>query len=447
MRQVHIPHYRCIIFRDTYPQLEALISRSVELYKGAFPKAVYKASEKVWRFPSGAKIFFGYVEREQQKYKYQGKSYDVIMFDELTHFSYSVYEYLKSRCRPTGKTEGLKTRQYIRASANPDGKGMGWVKERFISPAPPMTTMVETVEVKFPDGHIEQMKRDRIFVPSSVFDNKELLEQNPNYLATLASLPEAERNALLYGSWDAFSGQVFRNWTNDPKHYKDRKWTHVIEPFDIPQSWKVVRGFDFGYAKPFSVGYYAVEPVTNKLYRICAWYGCNGTPNRGLEITPYEIAKGIRELEDNHPMLKGRKISGIADPSIWDESRGESVARMMERSPNYIMWSPADNTRIAGKMQCHYYLAFDEYGDTMFQVFNTNENRDFIRTIPMLVYSDKHPEDIDTDMEDHIYDEWRYVLMDRPIAPRADHKKEIPQDDPLNMFSENKGHTYSYINV
>lgn len=448
LRQVDIGHYRCIIFRDTYPQLEALISRSIELYKRAFPKAVYKASDKVWVFPSGAKIFFGYVERDSQRFNYQGKSYDCVFFDELTHFSYVVYEYLKSRCRPTGKSnDGRKTRQYVRATCNPDGKGMGWVKDRFVSPAPPLTTIIENVDVRFPDGHTETMQRDRVFVPATIFDNQELLDADPNYLATLAALPEAEKNALLYGSWDSFTGQVFTEWKNDPKHYKDKKWTHVIEPFDIPSHWKIVRGFDFGYAKPFSVGYYAIEPTTNKLYRITAWYGCNGTPNHGLELTPYEIAKGIREFEDSNEYLKGKKIRGIADPSIWDESRGESIARMMERHPNYIYWTPADNTRLAGKMQCHYYMAFDEFGDTMFQVFDNRENKDFIRTIPMLVYSDTHPEDIDTDMEDHIYDEWRYVLMYRPIAPRMNIKKDIPLDDPLDLFSEKQSSTYSYVNI
>ena len=134
LRQVHISHYRAIIFRDTFPQLEALISRSYELYKTAFPKAKYNASEKVWKFPSGAKIFFGYMQREQDKLNYQGKSYDFIAFDEVTHFSYDQYMYMFSRCRPTGSSK-QKTRQYVRATCNPEGRGMGWVKERFVTPA------------------------------------------------------------------------------------------------------------------------------------------------------------------------------------------------------------------------------------------------------------------------------------------------------------------------
>lgn len=439
LRQVHISNYRAIIFRDTFPQLEGLISRSMELYKPAFPQARYNASEKVWKFPNGAKIFFGYMQRDADKYNYQGKAYDFIGFDELTHFSYEQYQYMKSRNRAVGSG----TRVYIRATCNPDGKGMGWVKERFVTPAPPMTTMVEDVKVKTPDGKMVEMKRDRIFVPSTVFDNKALLANDPQYLAILASLPEAERNALLYGSWDSFTGQVFTEWTNDPEHYDDRKWTHVIKPFDIPSSWKIIRGFDFGFAKPFSVGWNAVDHH-GRIYRIAEWYGCNGTPNHGLELNPYEIAEGIREKEANDPLLKGRKISGVADPSIFDESRGESIARMMERSPNYIYWVGGDNTRLAGKMQYHYRLAFDEFGDPMFQVFNTC--RDFIRCIPLLIYSDRHPEDIDTDMEDHNYDEQRYIFMEMPIAPRTNVRQQIDLDDPLNQrVAVNPKYTYIHI--
>lgn len=439
LRQVHIPHYRAIIFRDTYPQLEALISRSMELYKPVFPKAKYNQSEKVWKFPSGAKIFFGYMQRDADKYNYQGKSYDVICFDELTHFTFEMYQYMKSRCRPTGKTKGMKTMQYIRCTCNPEGKGMGWVKERFVTPAKPKTRLYENVRVQTPDGSWKEMTRDRIFIPSTVFDNQELLDQDPNYLATLASLPEAERNALLYGSWDSFTGQVFTEWVNDPDHYQDKKWTHVIEPFFIPYEWKIMRSFDFGYAKPFSVGWTAVD-FNGRMYRIAEWYGCDGTPNHGLKINPNEIAKGIREMEENNELLKGRKIIDcVADPSIFDESRGESIAAMMERQ--YVFWEPGDNTRLAGKMQYHYRLAFDEFGDPMFQVFNTC--KDFIRCIPLLIYSDKHPEDIDTDMEDHNYDEMRYAFMEHPIAPRPNVKQKINLDDPLNQRT---GDTYRWNN-
>lgn len=126
-----------------------------------------------------------------------------------------------------------------------------------------------------------------------------------------------------------------------------------------PDDWLIYRGFDFGYAKPFSVGWHAVDHE-GCIYRIKELYGCTGTPNTGIKIEPSEIARQIHEVEDADPNLRGRKIIGIADPSIFDESRGESVAAIMERCRIY--WSPGDNTRIAGKMQYHYRLAFDANG-------------------------------------------------------------------------------------
>lgn len=426
LRQVRIPHYRGIIFRKTYPQLSDLIDRSQELYKQAFPGAVYNSTAHCWTFPSGAKIFFGNMPRDEDRFNYQGKHYDFVAFDELTQFTWIQYSYLMSRNRPNGPG----TRVYMRSTANPGGIGHGWVKDRFVTAAVPMTTVWENYEVRKPDGTTVVMKRDRIFVPSTVFDNQALLDNDPNYLANLAMLPEAEKNALLYGSWDSFDGQVFLEWRNDPEHYDDQRWTHVIHPFPIPAHWRIYRGFDFGYAKPFSVGWYAADH-DGRLYRIKEYYGCAGTPNTGIKLNPAEIAAEIKRIENEDQNLKGRTIIGIADPSIFDESRGESIAAMMERSPNFVYWSGGDNTRIAGKMQFHYRLAFDTEGIPMFQVFHTCKH--FIRTIPALVYDDKHVEDINTDQEDHIYDECRYVLMENPISPRKHEEPKPVLDDPLDL--------------
>lgn len=426
LRQVRIPHYRGIIFRKTYPQLSDLIDRSQELYKQAFPGAVYNSTAHCWTFPSGAKIFFGNMPRDEDRFNYQGKHYDFVAFDELTQFTWIQYSYLMSRNRPNGPG----TRVYMRSTANPGGIGHGWVKDRFVTAAVPMTTVWENYEVRKPDGTTVVMKRDRIFVPSTVFDNQALLDNDPNYLANLAMLPEAEKNALLYGSWVSFDGQVFLEWRNDPEHYDDQRWTHVIHPFPIPAHWRIYRGFDFGYAKPFSVGWYAADH-DGRLYRIKEYYGCAGTPNTGIKLNPAEIAAEIKRIENEDQNLKGRTIIGIADPSIFDESRGESIAAMMERSPNFVYWSGGDNTRIAGKMQFHYRLAFDTEGIPMFQVFHTCKH--FIRTIPALVYDDKHVEDINTDQEDHIYDECRYVLMENPISPRKHEEPKPVLDDPLDL--------------
>lgn len=425
LRQVHIPHYRALLLRKTYPQLSELIDRSRTLYQGAFPKAKYNGTEHCWTFPSGAKIYFGSMQHVKDRVNYQGKRYDFIAFDELTHFTYEEYSYMFSRNRPSGPG----TRVYIRAATNPGGIGHGWVKERFITPAPPMTPIRSKLRVMGPEGPVD-MVRERIFVPSTVFDNEELLQNDPNYLANLAMLPEAEKNALLYGSWDSFDGQVFMEWRNDPAHYDDHRYTHVIRPFPIPRHWRIYRGFDFGYARPFAVGWFAADE-DGRLYHIKEYYGTAGTPNVGVKLNPAEIAAEIRRQEEEDENLRGRSIIGVADPSIFDESRGESVAHMMERAPNFVYFGPGDNTRIAGKMQYHYRLAMDEEGLPMLQVFDTCKH--FIRTLPSLVYDERKVEDINTEQEDHIYDMCRYVLMENPISPRQAAPLPAPGDDPLDL--------------
>ena len=440
LRQVHIPHYRAIIFRKTYPQLSELIDRSRAIYSAAFPRARYNQTEHCWTFPSGAKIYFGSMQYTKDRINYQGKRYDFIAFDELTHFTWDEYSYMFSRNRPSGPG----TRVYMRASTNPGGIGHGWVKDRFITVAPPLTPVVDAYEVPDPSGKLIQLSRRRIFVPSTVFDNQALLRNDPNYLANLAMLPEAERNALLYGSWDSFDGQVFREWRNDPQHYVDQRWTHVIDPFPIPRHWRIYRGFDFGYAKPFAVGWFAVDE-DGRIYHIKEYYGCNGTPNTGVKLNPIEIAAGIRQMEAEDPMLKGKQIAGIADPSIFDESRGESVARMMQRPPNFIYWQGGDNTRLAGKMQFHYRLTFDSDGLPMFQVFNTCKH--FIRTIPTLVYDESKVEDINTDQEDHIYDMCRYVMMEHPLSPRPNVDMRKLSDDPLDLYAQAHPDKYKFYRI
>lgn len=425
LRQVHIPHYRAILLRKTYPQLAELIDRSRALYPAAFPGARYNKTEKTWTFPSGAQVAFGAMQHPDDRFQYQGRRFDFIGFDELTHFTWEEYSYLFSRNRPGGPG----TRVYIRATANPGGVGHAWVKARFISAAPPLTPIVEELEVETPDGP-KTLRRSRVFVPATVFDNPALLDQNPDYLASLAMLPEAERRSLLYGSWDAFDGQVFREWRNDPSHYEDGLWTHVVAPFRIPRHWRVWRGFDFGYARPFSVGWYAADE-TGKLYRIREYYGCTGKPNQGVQLDAVSIAAEIRRIEAEDPNLRGRDIIGVADPSIFDESRGASIANLMAQHPNYVLWHKGDNHRLPGKMQLHYRLAFDGEGECRFQVFSTC--RHFIRTIPALCYDAKNVEDVDTTQEDHIYDECRYVLMDLPVSPRP-RPEPVPRgDDPLNQ--------------
>jgi len=426
LRQVHIPHYKGLILRKTYPQLTELVEKSKKYYPKASGGATYNETKHMWTFRSGAKIYFGSMQHAKDKEQYQGKAFDFIGFDELTHFTWDEYSYLFSRNRPSG--EG--TRVYIRATANPGGVGHSWVKDRFITPNAPMQPICEDYSVVLPSGEEKIFRRSRIFIPSTVFDNQELLKCEPEYLANLSMLPEAEKKALLYGDWDSFSGQVFSEWKNDSLHYEDRCHTHVISPFKIPETWRIYRSFDWGYTKPFSVGWYAVDH-DRRIYRIRELYGCTGTPNEGVRWEPEYLAEEIKRIEAEDENLRGRMITGIADPAIFADDRGAgtSVASLMEKRRVYF--ESGRHNRIAGKMQVHNRLKFDERGVPMLYVFSTCRN--FIRTVPALCYSTTDVEDVDTAQEDHIYDELRYILSEYPISPKVTEPRKPKSFDPLEV--------------
>ena len=415
-----------------------MVDRSRDIYTRAYPKAKYNDSKHFWQFASGAKIYFGAMQHTKDRINYQGKRYDFIAFDELTHFTWEEYSYMFSRNRPSGPG----TRVYIRATTNPGGIGHGWVKQRFITAAPPMTPIKSEMTIIGPDSKPINVTRSRIFIPSTVFDNKKLLANDPNYLANLSMLPEKEKNALLYGDWDSFCGQVFTEWKNDSAHYTDRRYSHVIEPFQIPPDWKIYRGFDFGYSKPFAVEWMAVD-FEGRIYIVAELYGCTENANEGVKYTPQQIAQKIKEFENGHPNLKGRHIRGIADPAIAKAETGQSIADMFSKEG--VFFDFGDHERLAGKMQFHYRLAFDENGIPMMYVFKNC--RHFIRTIPNLVYDSTNVEDIDTNNEDHIYDCVRYVLMENPINPKRQNTMDtIPDFDPLDIQTK-KYKPYSFYDI
>lgn len=298
------------------------------------------------------------------------------------------------------------------------GIGHAWVKARFIDGAKPGETVTEEITVKG-----KKYERTRTFIPASVFDNQILLDNDPDYVAILGSLPEAERKALLYGDWNSFSGQVFAEFRNNPEGYESRRWTHVIKPFEIPKHWRRYRSFDFGYSKPFAVQWWAVD-TEGRVYLYRELYGCTKDPDTGVKWEPSRIARKIKDIENEFE--KGNTIIGIADPAIWDASYGEesSPANMMER--HGIYFDKGDNTRLSGKMQMHYRMAFDEEGYPMLYVFDTC--KDTIRTIPALVYDETRVEDVDTRGEDHLYDTARYFLMSDPIEARP-----LPSEQPQGI--------------
>jgi hypothetical protein len=432
LMQVDKPHYRAAIFRKEYPQLADLVDRSIEIYSASYPDAKYNDSKHCWTFPSGAKIYFQSMPHPKDRHKYQGRHFDYIGVDELTHFTREEYMYLVGLNRPNGP--GMRC--YIRATANPGGIGHGWVMEMFINPAPPMTTMWEPAEYNDPVKGKTVKWVSRIYIPATVFDNRKLMENDPTYVARLASLPEKEKNAFLYGRWDTFEGQVYTEWKNEPKktedgiEYPNLRYTHVIEPIPIKANWRIYCGLDWGSRKPFAVGWFAVDE-DGRIYFFKEYYGSNGTPDVGLKLTVPEVAREIKRLEaEDDRICNVKRISRIADTSIFDEDGGESQSQVFDKFGVY--WERADKKRIPGWSQIHDRLRFDEKGYPMFYVFTNCRN--FIRTFPALVYSETTPEDVDTKQEDHLADMVRYICMANPLKARIIVPPKPPLAfDPLNQ--------------
>lgn len=400
------PMLKILLLRRTLPELRS--NHILPLQSELYGYAKYNQNERAFIFPNGSRLTLGYCDNDNDMNQYQGQEYDVIGFEEATNFKAEWMVFI-STCLRTTRTD-FDTRIYY--TANPGGVGHEYIKRLFI-------------DRNFKDG---ENPDDYVFIPATVYDNKVLMQADPDYIKMLEALPAHKRRAHLEGDWSVYEGQVFEEFRDDPEHYGDRRFTHVIEPFDIPPTWRIYRSFDFGYAKPFSCAWWAVD-YDGRLYRILELYGCvKDEPDVGVKWTPNEIFKEIRRIEDEHSWLKGKSIQGVADPAIWNAEYGESIAETAEKYRIYF--DKGDNKRIAGWQQVHYRLQFDEQGIPMMYVFKNC--RGFIRTIPLLQYDDNKPEDVDTKQEDHIADETRYICMANPMKP-VKVKERVPAVyDPLS---------------
>lgn len=390
------PGTKAYLFRKTYRELEdTLIAEAL----ARIPRQLYayKKTSHELLLKNGSSLRFRHCQTENDRFQYQGAEIHWLYIDELTHFSQQIYDFLKTRLRAKSS---LQIKPLLRATSNPGGPGHGWVKARFIDAAPPDETQHLKIE-----GLGVRGEKTLKYIPARIKDNPHISSE---YALELAQKPKALRDALLHGLWDAFEGQVFTTWRNDPAAWKSRLHTHVIAPFEVPNTWRRFRSFDFGYSRPFSVGWWALSP-DGTLYRYREWYGCTGTPNDGLRIPPKQIARGIAQAEKQHE--EGLHVTGFADPSIFDGSRSESIAAQMQAEGVHFL--PAENARLPGLMQVHGRLQFDQNGVPGVYVFSNC--KDSIRTIPALCYDPYRPEDVDTAAEDHIYDEWRYLFMANPL--------------------------------
>ena len=423
------PGIKVMIVRKTYPELQenhiVPLCEMLGCYLDEKERiAAYNDAKKHITFPNGSRILFRYLENEKDAMRYQGTEVDVLFVDEATQQTESRMEKLRACVRGTND---FPKRIYF--TCNPGGEGHAWVKRLFI-------------DRSFREG---EEPEDHSFIQALITDNRALMEKNPDYRRQLESLPPKLRDAWLYGNWEIFEGQFFEDLRIEPdmkaalahgctltrEELKEQgRWCHVIAPFDLAagprRGWSIVRSYDFGYGKPFSCAWWAVD-YEGVVYRILELYGCTGTPNEGLRWTPDRQFREIARIEGEHPWLRGRRIEGVADPAIWDASRGESVAETAARYGVYF--TPGDNKRIPGWMQCHYRLQFDEEGRARMYVFDNC--RAFIRTIPLLQFSRSEPEDLNTEQEDHAADEWRYLCMSRPILPLREVETRAVMVDPL----------------
>ena len=413
---------KVLIVRRTYPELvNNHINQLREELNGI---ARYNKSEKIFTFANGSTIKFGYCNNDKDLDQYQGAEYDVIFLDEATQLQEL---WIKKITACVRGVNAFPKRIYY--TCNPGGASHGYIKRLFI-------------DKQYEDGEVPS---DYCFIQALVTDNKALMESQPDYIKQLEALPPKLREAWLYGRWDIFEGQFFEDFRPTPdidlctkagitieEALEQRRFTHVIEPFEPPRGWNIMRSYDFGYNKPFSLGYWAVD-YDGTLYRIMEMYGCTQTPNEGVKWSPDEQFRRMRDFEREHPWLKGRKIvDSVADPAIWDSSRGESIAETAARYGIYF--TPGDHERIPGWMQVHYRLQFDDNGYPRMYVFNNCKA--FIRTIPLMMYSETKPEDIDTTLEDHCPDEVRYMCMSRPITPIVPVERKPIVSDPLNQFAD-----------
>jgi hypothetical protein len=419
-----------LMVRRELTQLTETIERSKAIYTPLGAK--YHEQGKMWRFPNGARLRFAYLERDADADGYQGHSYTRVYVEEIGTFPNAapILKLMATLRSGAGVPCGF------RATGNPGGPGHQWVKARYIDPAPGGWEIISSTFQNPWSG--KTIQRDRIYIPSRLTDNKYL---GDDYVANLQMAGSEQLvRAWLYGDWDIVDGAFFDGWRHD---------RHVIAPFAIPSDWLRFRSMDWGYATPFSVGWWAVCPddywqsplveggasaqghliPRGALVRYREWYGANG-PNVGLRLTPEEVARGILQRDGDDKITYA-----VLDPAAFKHTSGPSDAERINgilQSAKHMGFRRADNTRVpdkgalSGWNHIRSRLRGTEDGYPMLVAFSTC--RDSIRTIPVLQHDRDKPEDLDTEQEDHAADDWRYGCASRPYVRTVQAKK---LDQPL----------------
>lgn len=374
------PASKQLILRRTFPELEkSLIRESLALY----PKSVYTyhATGHTGRFPNGSLIDFGYCATENDVFQYQSAEYDVIRFDELTHFTEFQYLYLMSRVRGANRYP-----KQIKSSTNPGGVGHGWVKARFIDPAPPDTVFTP------------ERGGSRIFLPAKLEDNRFLLRADPAYRERLLALPERERRALLLGDWNIFDGQYFGEFSYD---------IHTCDPFPLPAHWRRYRTIDYGLDR-----------------LACLWIAVDDDRNAYLyrEVCESDliVSRAAEKILSATP--KDEHIyATLAPPDLWARSQESGRSKALLFEENGVRFTKTANDRETGWLSVKELLRLRADGTPRLHIFrNCTE---MIRCLPLLQTDPLRPTDTKTEPHEitHAPDALRgfAIYYSRPSPPEA----------------------------
>jgi hypothetical protein len=392
---------RGIMVRREATQLEDIIARSHQLYRRLGWD--WNGTVKTWTSPGRSILRFRHLWDVTAAESYQGHSYSRLYPEELTNWPDE--KPLLRMIATVRSAHGVRVG--VRATANPGGPGHNWVKSRYIDPAPPMTPIIDP-----------KTGETRVFIPSLLSDNPILAQSDPGYANRLRDLGSEELvRAWLEGDWNIVAGGALDDVWSAAKH--------VVPPFQIPAGWRIDRSFDWGSSKPFSVGWWAesngeeVEVAGVKrafapksLIRIAELYGWNGKANEGSRKIATEVAREVLAAEMAMG-LRGRVRPGPADAAIFAVENGTSIASDMERVG--VRWEPSEKgpgSRANGLERVRQYLkaslASPQESPGLF-FFDTC--RHAIRTLPTLPRDSRKTDDVDTDAEDHVFDETRYRVM------------------------------------
>ncbi len=388
-----------IIFRKTYPELERSILRTM---LAVYPRGRYSYNQQAHTFTffNGSIIDCGYLQSEKDVYRYQSAEYDVIRFDELTHFTDFTYTYMLSRLR--GANDFPK---YMKSSTNPTGAGRVWVKERFIDIGE-WGKEHEIVVGRNQDG--TPIVSSRIFIPSKVFDNIFLMEKDPDYLTRLENLPESEKKGLRDGDWDCFDGQYFSEFSREK---------HVIEPFEIPKEWRRYRAFDYGLDM-LACYWIAVDSLRN-----CYVY-------RELCESDLPISSAAQKILRFTEMGEEIYLT-LAPPDMWNRSQETGKSKAILFGEAGLNITQSNNDREAGWLAVKELMKEDANGAPRLHIFSTCKR--LIKDLPELQRDEKKPTDCSREPHEitHSPDALRYfaIYWTRPAPVTHDRRVRYRPDE------------------